>query len=139
VQREQLAAEADGEDRFQARGDGEHPDQHVSGGRRPHCERQDRGARGERGTDALGEALRWPGDVLRFTELRGHLALRQPADRAQPRPGEDARPEPVGERDEEPQPTGREDHDRSGEHDARDDARSLLVHRIGKPKNPAHV
>ena len=74
--------------------------------------------------------------LLRPEPRRDHV-LRGPAERAQRRAGQDARPEPVRERNQQPVGAGREDHEHGHQDHAGDDARRLLVDRIRKRKQLA--
>ena len=86
----------------------------------------------------LREALRRPGyRLLRAEPGRDHV-LGRPAERAQRRPGQDPRPESVGERDQQPVRARGQDYQHRDQDDAGDHAGRLLVDRVRKRKQPRH-
>ena len=96
------------------------------------AEREHRGGGRAGRSDGLGKPLGRPGRRAGLTQPGCDHRHREPAERAEPRPGEDAADEAERQRDEEPPPAGRE-HEHARERDDRGDgARRLVVDRVGE-------
>ena len=137
-EREDLAADAERQQRLEA---GEHDEQHGDDvGRRGRAEAEPQHAGGDRHrrAHALSEALGRAGHVAGRAEARARDLHREGPERAEGRPGQGAGEEAVGEHREEPAGVEHEDRDRDQHHDEGHEPRSLLVDRVGEGEQRPH-